>query len=359
MVHQVGIVGAGALTRIALAPALLGMPDARVAAVLDPDPLALRVIAELCPGAVLCTDEEEFFAQRLDAVHVATPNHLHEHYACRSLRMGLATIVDKPLAHTPAAGQRIVDVAAQTGTPALIGYMAKYNVANVEAQRLVSAGAIGTPRAMVAARLGWRKYDWRVRRDQGGLGCLADLGIYPVLTAVDLFGAEPVRCQASAYPLDDVRTEVYAQATLWFDERRYLHFETSFAFDDQPASAEVSGYTLVGDEGVLQVQGGWAMNGGGTVDYCDATGWHRAPLTPVDPYVAQYRQLIASAAGAPVPPGLALERGRRDLEILYAISDTAAAADGPAPIGAASAGRAPVGPAVDPAPVAAGLLSAR
>jgi predicted dehydrogenase len=329
MVYQIGIVGAGALTRIALAPSLAAMPDARLAAVLDPDPAALASIAPLAPGADLTTDPERFFATRLDGVHIATPNHLHEEYACRALRQGLPTIVDKPIAHTPESGRRIVECAAEFGTPVLIGYMAKHNAANVEARRVVRSGAIGAPVSMTAARLGWRKYDWRGRRDQGGLGCLADLGIYPVLTAVDLFGADPVRCQASAYPVDDTdRTEVYAQATLWFDERRYLHFETSFTFDEQPASAEVSGYTVVGEEGVLQVTGGWAMNGSGTVDYCTATGWHRPVLTPVDPYASQYRSLIAAAAGTPVPPELSLRRALADLEILYGVSANAAARAG-------------------------------
>jgi predicted dehydrogenase len=186
---------------------------------------------------------------------------------------------------------------------------------------------------MVASRLGWRKYDWRGRRSEGGLGCLADLGIYPVLTAVDLFGADPVRVQASGYPVADPdRTELYAQATLWFDDHRYLHFETSFTFDQQPASAEVSGYTLVGADGVLQVSGGWAMNGGGSVDYCNADGWHSATLTPVDPYVSQYRTLLDCAGGAAVPAAFSLPRALADLEILYAISACAAGGSGPSPV---------------------------
>ena len=346
MPYQIGIVGAGALTRIALAPTLAQMPEARLAVVVDPDPRALETIAPLCPDAVLTTDVERFFATDLDAVHVATPNHLHESYACRAMAAGLPTLVDKPLAHSVEAGRRIVAAAAETGTTALIGYMAKHNAANIEALRLVQAGEIGAPLAMVAARLGWRKYDWRSRRAEGGLGCLADLGIYPVLTAVDLFGADPVRVQASAYPVDDPdRTELYAQATLWFGERRYLHFETSFAFDEQPASAEVSGYSLVGEEGVLQVSGGWAMNGGGTVDYCNKSGWHSAVVTPVDPYAAQYRTLMACAAGAPIPEALSLSRALTDLEILYAISDCAADGAGPAPIKL----RAALGPAVEAA----------
>jgi predicted dehydrogenase len=300
------------------------MPGGRLVAVLDPSPQALAALAPACPDAHLTTDENEFFESTMDAIHVATPNYLHEHFARRALERGLAVIVDKPLAHTVESGRRILAAADAAGVPAIVGYMAKHNVYNREARRLVGAGAIGTPLAMVAARLGWRKEDWRSRPVESGLGCLADLGIYPVLTAIDMFGADPVRCQASAWPVGDPdRTDLYAEATLWFDDRRYLHFETAATFLDQPASAEVASYTVVGDAGIVQVRGAWQMDGTGSLELCDASGWHPARLIPVDPYRSQYELLARCVAGAPVPAAVSLARGLRDLEILYAIADSA------------------------------------
>lgn len=330
MTYRVGIVGAGFLTRHSLIPALRGMPGGRLVAVLDPDPQALAAAARECPDALFTTDEGAFFDTAMDAVHVATPNHLHERFALRALADGLGVVVDKPLAHTVASGRSMVTAAAAAGAPAIVGYMSKHNVYNREARRLVAAGAIGTPRTMVAARLGWRKDDWRSRPAESGLGCLADLGIYPVLTAIDIFGADPVRCQAAAWPVGDpARTDLYAQATLWFDDRRYLHFETAATFHEQPASAEVASYTVIGDAGIIQVTGAWQMDGTGALEMCDATGWRPAArLTPVDPYRSQYELLARCAAGEPVPDEVSLERGLRDLEILYAIADNAAAGTG-------------------------------
>jgi len=326
--YRIGIIGAGFLTRHALIDALRAMPDGELAAVLDPRREALDTIAPHCPGALLTTVEDEFFAAGLDAVHVATPNHLHEDHACQAMDRGLAVLVDKPLAHTVESAERIVARANRAGTPAFVGYMSKHNVYNAEARRLVAAGAIGTPLTMVAARLGWRKDDWRSRPQHSGLGCLTDLGIYPVTTAVDLFDAVPVRCQASAWPVGDPRrTDVYAQATLWFDEHRYLHFETAATFHEQPASAEVATYTVVGDAGIIQVSGAWQMDGLGRLEFCDDNGWHRPELVPVDPYLAQYRLLAACSAGtAAVPPQISLERGVRDLELLYTVADSAVSA---------------------------------
>lgn len=342
MVYRIGIVGAGFLTRHSLVPALHAMATpagegrlvGRLVAVLDPSREALGMVKKLAPEAFLTTDEDAFFDTPMDGVHVATPNHLHEHYACRALKQGLATIVDKPVAHNIDSGRRILTAAAAASAPALVGYMSKHNVFNREARRLVASGAIGTPLVMTAARCGWRKDDWRSRRDESGLGCLADLGIYPVLTAVDIFGADPVRCQASMWPVrDPQRTDLYAQATLWFDDARYLHFETAATFNEQPASAEVSGYTVVGDTGIVQVRGAWQMNGTGELEWCDARGWRPpAALVPTDPYLSQYRLLASCAAGAPVPPEVSIERAVRDLEILYAIENSAAAGAGPSPI---------------------------
>ena len=334
MAYRIGVVGAGFLTRHSLIPALRELPEGRLAAVLDPDRAALAAAARLCPDARMTEKEVEFFASGLDAVHVATPNYLHEYYACRAAEHGLAVLVEKPLAHTVASGRRILRATAAAGVPAIVGYMSKHNVYNQEARRLVAGGAIGTPLAMVAARLGWRKDDWHSHPQESGLGSLADLGIYPVLTSIDIFEAEPVRCQASAWPVrDPQRTDVYAQATLWFDDRRYLHFESASTFTEQPASAEVASYTVIGEEGLIQVSRAWEMNKYGCLELCDNTGWHpMAVLEPIDPYLQQYQLLAACSAGAPVPAHVGLRRAMRDLEILYAIADNAAGSGGPTAI---------------------------
>ena len=341
MVYRIGIVGAGFLTRYALVPTLMNAPDLRLAAVLDARPEALRHIANDCPGVLLTDDEEEFFAAPLDAVHVATPNYMHEHFACRAFERRLATLIEKPLAHTVVSGQRIVRAASGAGAVSVIGYMAKHNVYNCEALRLIAAGAIGTPLAMTGSRLGYRRLDgdWRRAPAASGLGALADLGIYPVLTAVDVFGAEPVRCQATGWPMGDpAETDIYAQATLWFDDHRYLHFETSAAIDLRNAppgeinlkrpSGEVCTYTVIGDRGLIQVDGSWQMNEFGSLALCDSAGWRAIELVPADPYLSQYRQLRACSSGEQVPPALSLERGLADLKILYAIADNASAASG-------------------------------
>jgi hypothetical protein len=121
-------------------------------------------------------------------------------------------------------------------------------------------------------------------------------------------------------------TDVYAQANLWFDDHRYLHFECLAAFDEQGAPAEVSSYTIAGDQGIIHVRDLWATNRYGSLVMCDPGGWRSVQLDPINPYLGQYRLLTQCQTGAEVPAEVSISRGLADLRILYAIADSAAAA---------------------------------
>ncbi|GLH95284.1 Gfo/Idh/MocA family protein [Phytohabitans aurantiacus] len=318
---RIGLAGAGYLTQSALLPALEGLDGFEVAAVLDPRAHARELVAEKVPGALVTGDEDAFFGVDLDAVHVATPNHLHAPIALRALAAGLAVVVDKPLAGTVADALEL-HLAAQASTvPLLVGYMSRLNANNEAVRRLVADGAIGVPLAMNATFLGHADGNWRNYREYSGLGSAADLGIYPLLTGGDLLGAPATACQAVAYPAGDSRlTDIHLDATVWFGDRR-LHIESSFTEDPFVGKSR---YSVVGTEGVIVAVETWAMNGGGSVLLCDDQG--RRPVTPplVDPYAEQYRLLAECMAGKPVPPEAGSARGLRDVAILHQLDRSAA-----------------------------------
>jgi predicted dehydrogenase len=325
MRYRIGLIGAGFLAQAALLPALTAVSDVfTVTAALDPSAEALGSVRAGFPDALTTGDADDFFASGLDAVHIATPNASHAPLAARALAAGLAVLVDKPLADTVEAGASIVAAARASGGVAVVGYMSKYNAHNRAAAALISSGAIGEPRSMIGAFLGHHEGDnWRMRRSESGLGCLGDLAIYPVVTAIDLFGCFPEECEATSYPADDPQlTELHAQATVRFPGHRHLHLEVSFL--TEPVNIE-SRYTVIGSAGTLVVRSAWNMNGGGRVLLCDAAGRRVISVRDVDPYVEQYRQFAACMDGAPVPEQVSAERGLRDLAILTALQRSAAA----------------------------------
>ncbi|MBF9129663.1 Gfo/Idh/MocA family oxidoreductase [Plantactinospora sp. S1510] len=318
---RIGLAGAGFLSRAALLPALDGLDEFEVAAVLDPDPDVRRVVAGVVPGAVVTGDEEAFFGVDLDAVHVATPNHLHASIACRALADNLAVVVDKPLAGTVADALEIHRNAEKSTAPLLVGYMSRYNANNEAVRRLVADGAIGVPLAMSATHLGHRTGDWRNYRAYSGLGCAADLAIYPLLTAGDVFDSPATGCQAVAYPSGDPElTDIYLDATVWFGDRR-LHVESSFT---EAPEVGVSRYSVVGSGGVLVAVDTWAMNGDGSVLLCDDHGRRLVTVPSVDPYARQYRLLAECMAGRPVPAEVGSARGLRDVAVLHQLDRSAA-----------------------------------
>lgn len=323
MDFRVGIVGAGYLTQNALAPTLHEMEGFRLAAALDIDGDAVAALTARYPVPVATTDADEFWSVPMDAVHVATPNRAHAGYACRALDIGLPTLIDKPLAGTIAEGREIAAAASHSTAPALVGYMSRRNRHNEAVIRLVRSGRIGALLAMTAVRHIRKPWGWRNLRAESGLGVLADLGIYPVLTAVELFGVQPVACRATAWPAADPHlTDVHTEATLWFSADRTLHLEASFTYHEW---ADVNHYTLFGEHGLVLVRDSWGMNGGGSVVVHDRCGEERIAVAGVDPYAAQYRMLAACAHGLEVPDDVSVDRGLSDLAILHSLDRSAAA----------------------------------
>ena len=332
MSYRIGLIGGGFLTQQALLPALATLTDLfTVGAVLDPSPAALAAVRSGFPGVPATDDAERFFTSGLEAVHIATPNASHCPLAVRALGAGLAVIVDKPLADTVAAGERIVAAARDSRAVAMVGYMSKYNAHNRTVASLIRAGAIGEPRGMSAVHFGYRAGSWRTRRAESGLGCLGDLAIYPVLTASDVFGTSPQACRGTAYPASDAGlTDLHAEGTVEFADGARMHLEASF-ITQLPGGPGESRYTVIGSEGVIVARDSWAMNGGGRVLLCNASERDLVSSTEVNPYAEQYRQLAACLQGAPVPEHVSVGRGLHDLAVLTSLASSAAAGGQPVP----------------------------
>jgi predicted dehydrogenase len=128
--------------------------------------------------------------ERIEAVSIVTPNHMHAPPAIAALEAGLAVIIDKPLADNLANAQAIADAAAHTGTPIAVTHTYTGYPLIKQARRLVTSGQFGKVRRVAAKYMqDWLSRDadlegnkqaaWRVDPAQSGdAGAFGDIGTH-------------------------------------------------------------------------------------------------------------------------------------------------------------------------------------
>jgi len=180
---NVGLVGAGRIgTR--RADVLRAAPVGRLAVVADVDARGAAALAAPA-GARATTRWEEVVEDRaVDAVVVATPNHLLTPVALAALERGKHVLVEKPMGHTPEDVRRLRDAARRHGVRLKCGFNHREHPAVRRAWELARAGAIGEP-MFVRARYGHGgrpgyEGDWRGRPETAGGGEWLDQGIHLV-----------------------------------------------------------------------------------------------------------------------------------------------------------------------------------
>jgi predicted dehydrogenase len=97
---------------------------------------------------------EDLIAVGLDLAVVAVPTQFHEDAALKLAIAGVPTMVEKPIAHTVEAGQRMVDAFALAGLVGAVGHIERFNPAIQEMRRRIEAGELGVIYQVVTRRQG-------------------------------------------------------------------------------------------------------------------------------------------------------------------------------------------------------------
>ncbi len=138
-----GVLGAGVMGRRMIA-ALQQHPRCRVAALWDPDPVALQSAAALAPDTRRADSLAALLqADDVDAVYIASPPAFHLAGVQAALAAGRAVLCEKPLTHRLAEALVLRDAVAAAGRP----FAVNFPFARAEAARrlvnLVQSDALG------------------------------------------------------------------------------------------------------------------------------------------------------------------------------------------------------------------------
>lgn len=185
-----GIIGLGKIAR-KFAEDLGRLPNARLHAVASTSELRAREFAaEFQAPHAFGRYEDIVRCPDLDVVYVATPHVLHCECALFCLEHGIAVLCEKPFAMNLGEARRMVETAHRHRAFLMEALWTRFIPAVEYALALVEQGEIGEIHT-VKADFGFKTIfdpQWRLYNKNLGGGSLLDIGIYPVLLALTLFG---------------------------------------------------------------------------------------------------------------------------------------------------------------------------
>ncbi len=173
MAIRMGIVGLG----------MMGRHHARVAR--ETEGLDLVGVADAmgdvhgaAPGVPCFASVDELIAHGIDAAVVAVPTHLHEEVGLRLAEAGVNALIEKPVAHSLAAGQRLVDAFESRGLVGAVGHIERFNPALISLRKRLEHGELGEVYQVHTRRQG--PFPTRI----ADVGVIKDLGSHDIdLTA--------------------------------------------------------------------------------------------------------------------------------------------------------------------------------
>jgi len=184
---RLGIIGAGAVVQVAHLPVLRKMKGVELRALCDTDTPKARALAQRSGILDTFDDIEDLLShQELDALLIATPNHLHEDHILAALAADLHVLVEKPIAISSAGARKIAKAAEKSGRVVMVGMTHRYRPDAQAVRSFVQSGELG---AIDSVRGSWHlarparaPLGWRQRKGEAGGGAMLDLG----LTMLDL-----------------------------------------------------------------------------------------------------------------------------------------------------------------------------
>jgi myo-inositol 2-dehydrogenase/D-chiro-inositol 1-dehydrogenase/scyllo-inositol 2-dehydrogenase (NAD+) len=164
--------------------------------------------------------------ERVDAVSVLLPHHLHRDVTVAAAEAGRHVLCEKPMATSLAEADDMIAAAEGAGIVLMIGQILRFRPVNIRARELIRDGAVGDVRNVLRRRLGRSegfRSEWARKPEEAGGWVLYGYGAHEIDMILWLNDGEP--------------GDVYAQARVnneyWND---YDELTVQMALIDGPMS---------------------------------------------------------------------------------------------------------------------------
>lgn len=177
---RIGIIGSGNIARFIHIPGLQRCPGVQVTIACDASAETAEATARAFSVPATTTDYREVISNPdIDAVVIATPNHLHRPISLEALAAGKHVLCEKPLGMNTAECEETAQAARQSKRVHLVSFVYRFVPAMRYLKHLVDSGMFGEIRHFRATYL-QRVPDvwlgWRSQKRLAGSGALGDVG---------------------------------------------------------------------------------------------------------------------------------------------------------------------------------------
>ena len=251
---KVGIVGCGGIANGKHMPALKKIQEVQMVAFCDIVPERAEKAAKEygVEGAKVYADYNEMLAkEKLDVVHVLTPNAAHAPVSIAAMEAGCHVMCEKPMAKTYEQAKAMLDAHKRTGMKLTIGYQNRFRADSTYLKRACANGELGEISFAKAHAIRRRAVPtWGVFLDeeaQGG-GPLIDIGTHALdLTLWCMDNYKPKSVKGSVFKKLGDQTET---ANAWgdWDPKEYTVEDSAF------------GFITMEDGATIILESSWAIN---------------------------------------------------------------------------------------------------
>jgi predicted dehydrogenase len=256
----------------------------------------------------------------VDAVIVTTPHHVHADATVYALQQGKHAMVEKPLATTVEDCDRMMAAATAGQRVLAVGYQQRFRPNNLEAWRLIRAGAIGKVETvqsnMAAQRVeGVSSFgsDWQWWNDPASIGHLINALPHAIDQIRWWTGADITTVSAFCRTLlPDIKVEDTTMALAGFSNGTIATLYSSRALPHANFDTESFRFRVVGSDGLIDLDSYEQLR------LADAKGWRVMSTQPkvghlnadtaflesrMQAYRDQMTSFIAAINGEPTPAG--------------------------------------------------------
>lgn len=243
-------------------------PRTALAAIIDPSETAHALAAEKAIPAY-ATLADALATGGFDGIILATPNALHVEQALQCLAHKIPALIEKPVAHSVAEGERLLAAVETSGVPMLVGHHRAHSPILAKARTIIAQGTLGRLVAVMGSALFYKPdhyFDegpWR--REKGGGPILINLiheignlrSLCGEIVAVEAMASDSVR----GFAVEDTAAMIFrftngalgtfmlsdsaASARSW--EQTTQENKSYASYDDEDC------YIIAGDKGSLAV----------------------------------------------------------------------------------------------------------